>query len=309
MLFKLFVLLVALVVLGGAVAWWLLWSPAPNLPPIKQETLEIGGVERRYLAFVPDRLPAEAPLLIVLHGTGQDGDTIRRYTGGRFEALARQHGFAVAYPDGLDKQWNDCRPKDAKRSAIDDVGFITGLAGALARSRGIDPRTVFVFGFSNGGQMVFRLLSERPDAFTAAAAVGANLPTPEFNTCTREGPTPPLLLAQGMKDPITPFEGGKVTIFGLIDRGRALSAEQTAERFAARNGLTVRQSDRLAPSIARWRWTKGGAAGVERLAFADAGHVVPQPLFRFPRIMGPTPSFDLPAYVVGFFGLAEATDR
>jgi poly(3-hydroxybutyrate) depolymerase len=51
-------------------------------------------MERRYLAFVPDRLPAGAPLLIVLYGTGLDGGTFRRYTGIRFEALVpqdRQH--------------------------------------------------------------------------------------------------------------------------------------------------------------------------------------------------------------------------
>lgn len=264
-----------LLLLGGGVAWWLLWSSAPDLPAIEQRTLRVGDTERHFLAFVPDRLPAGAPLLLVLHGTGQDGETIRRYTGGRFEALARQYGFAVAYPDGVDKQWNDCRPKDTTLSVIDDVGFISAIGESFAKTHGIDPRKVFLFGYSNGGQMVFRLLSERPNAYKGAATMGANLPTPDFNLCVGQGPTPRLLLAQGVKDPIVPFEGGKVTIFGLIDRGRALSAEQTADAFAARNGLTVNESDRLAPTIARWRWTGGGASHVERLAFADAGHVVP----------------------------------
>jgi polyhydroxybutyrate depolymerase len=300
-----FVLL--LLMLGAGTAWWLLWSHFPNLPRLEPQSVGLGNTDRSYLAFVPDGLPAGAALLIVLHGTGQDGDTIRRSTGGRFEALARQDGFAVAYPDGLDGQWNDCRPKDAMHGAIDDVGFISGIAGDVARTHGIDPMKVFVFGYSNGGQMVFRLLSERPGAFKGAATMGANLPTSDFSTCSGEGATPPLLLAQGMKDPITPFEGGKVSIFGLIDRGRALSAEQTAEAFAARNGLTDRRSDQLTPTIARWRWTNGGAAVVEQLAFADAGHVVPQPLFRFPRIMGTTPSFDLPDYVIDFFGLNAAS--
>lgn len=298
-----------LLMLGAGTAWWLLWSHFPNLPTLEPRSVRLGNADRSYLAFVPDGLPAGAPLLIVLHGTGQDGDTIRRSTGGRFEALARQDGFAVAYPDGLDRQWNDCRPKDAMHGAIDDVGFISGIAGDVARTHGIDPMKAFVFGYSNGGQMVFRLLSERPGAFKGAATMGANLPTSDFSTCSGEGPTPPLLLAQGMKDPITPFEGGKVSIFSLIDRGRALSAEQTAESFAARNGLTDSTSDQLAPTIARWRWTNGGAAGVERLAFADAGHVVPQPFVRFPRIMGTTPSFDLPCYIIDFFGLGAPAAR
>ena len=304
---KLLIVVLLLLALGAGAAWWLLWSPAPNLPTLEPRSIRVGDVDRSYLAFVPDRLPAGAPLLIVLHGTGQDGDTIRRHTGGRFDALARQDGFVVAYPHGLDMQWNDCRPKDIKHGLIDDVGFISGIVDTFAQTHAINRQKVYVFGYSNGGQMVFRLLSERPAAFKGAATMGANLPTPDFNTCTGEGPTPPLLLAQGMKDPITPFDGGKVSIFGLIDRGRALSAEQTAEAFAARNGLTNAHSDWLTPTIARWHWTDGGAAGVERLAFADAGHVVPQPLFRFPRIMGRTPPYDLPGYIIDFFGLGAST--
>jgi polyhydroxybutyrate depolymerase len=283
-------------------AWfWLVRVPAAPVPTLgaalDRLTIDVAGTRRTALAYVPKGLAPQSPLLIVLHGTGQDGATIRRYTSFAFDRFADQGGFAVYYPDGLGKAWNDCRPKSG---TADDVGFLDALIERATQDHKVDAGRVHVFGFSNGGQMAFRLASERPGRFAGLATAAATLPTPDYNTCKSEPPTPPILLAHGMDDPISPYGGGHVTIFHLIDRGYAISAEATGVNFAARNGLAAPAPD----GDNRWSVSRNGRPWVTRLAFPNGGHTIPQPHFRFPRLMGGTPTFDLPAEIVRFFGLA-----
>ena len=51
---------------------------------------------------------APAPLIIVLHGFTGSGRAMQRKTG--FDALARAHGFSVAYPSGPHRRWDDSNP-------------------------------------------------------------------------------------------------------------------------------------------------------------------------------------------------------
>src|SRR3954466_11279020 len=82
--------------------------PEPELSaePVKG-TVQVGGRERSYVAFVPAKLAKGAPLLLVLHGSYLDGKRMRRLTGYEFDELADKKGFAVAYPDGYGGTWND----------------------------------------------------------------------------------------------------------------------------------------------------------------------------------------------------------
>lgn len=301
-------LTVIIVLIVGASSYFLV-APRPRQPALTgktvAKTIAVGGTQRTYLAYVPADLPADRPLLIVLHGTGQNGATIRSSTGYAFDTLADSNRFAVLYPDGLHAEWNDCRPKTGRAATVDDVGFVDALIAQAAQEYGVSRERVYLFGYSNGGQMTFRLLSEQPERFAAAAVVGANLATPEYNQCATDQPTPPLLLANGTADPIVPFAGGKVSIFGIINRGFAFSAERTAQHFAERNAAEGPIKQIVAPGVERWSWQKDARSYIERYAFVGAGHVVPQPSYRFPRLMGATPSFNLPQRVIGFFGLSS----
>jgi len=98
---------------------------------------------------------------------------------------------------------------------IDDMGFIRALITRMAQEHGIDPRHVFVLGYSNGGEIAFRLAVETPDEVAAVAALGASLPTPDASSCAQQGRTARVMLANGTLDPINPYEGGKVTAAGL----------------------------------------------------------------------------------------------
>ena len=53
------------------------------------------------------------------------------------------------------------------------------------------------------------------------------------------------MLVNGTGDPINPYQGGVVTLFGFGNRGKAMSAEDSARIFSERNGITT------GPEIAR----------------------------------------------------------
>src|SRR4051794_13354128 len=156
--------LVIIAGLGGVLFGYFVYSPAPAVPQLSgtlhKGTIEIGGLERTYRTYVPRQLANEAPLVVVMHGSGGNGAQIRIETGYGFERLADERGFAVVYPDGYQGYWNACNivgDYTANKLNFDDVGFLTGMVDKLISQLGIDPGRVFATGISRGGHMAFRL--------------------------------------------------------------------------------------------------------------------------------------------------------
>jgi polyhydroxybutyrate depolymerase len=311
---------IIIVVLLGAVAYfYFVYSPLPRQPQlsgkIHQGKINISKHDRSYLAYIPEKLSAQPGLIIAMHGTGMDAVRMRQWTGYELDSLADQHGFMVIYPDGYKGNWNDCRtnsPFEAKKENIDDVGFVQSLINKYEQEQHIDPAKVFVFGFSNGGQMAMRLAMERPRLIGAICAISANLPTPETCSCVSEGLTSKIMLVTGTEDSINPYTGGAVSLFGLKKVGTAISAKATAEHFVQRNGIIAepeilslpRQKASDPTSVQRERWRLSGKAVVELYTINGGGHVIPQPKFRFPRLMGKTTgNFNAPLEAAKFFGL------
>ncbi len=197
------------------------------------------GRTREAVLYLPEGLPAGAPLVIVLHGGGGNWRGIRRIAG--FDRLADEHGFAVAYPQATERQWNDGREPDAYRRGeadADDVGFFDKLIdAALAETRG-DPARVYVTGASNGGMMSFRLACELAERIAAAAPVIANMPARLAEEGCRPARPVPILIMNGTADEAVPYEGGYVTVFGRR-YGRVLSAAESAALWRDINGCAV----------------------------------------------------------------------
>jgi len=64
--------------------------------------MKVGGLTRTYRTYVPQGLAKGAPLVVVMHGAGENGARIRIETGCGFERLADEHGFAVVYPNAYE---------------------------------------------------------------------------------------------------------------------------------------------------------------------------------------------------------------
>ncbi len=175
------------------------------------------GLQRTYyLHLPPQHSPTvRLPLVLALHGGGRaDGDELAKRTG--YNQLADQEGFIAVYPNGIDAQWNDGRGKTARKSDriinIDDVGFLSTLIDHLIRDYNADPRRVYMTGLSNGGMMTLRMGCEAGSKLAAIAPVIANMPVKIANSC-RPGFPLPLLLMNGTRDPMVPWQGGTVRFF------------------------------------------------------------------------------------------------
>jgi len=156
--------------------------------------------------------------------------------------------------------------------------------------------------------MALRLALQTPEQVAGIAIAGASLPIPKDSSCPEQGSVP-LLVVDGEKDPFNPIDGGRVTLFGFGYRGRALSAFDTAHTFAKRLGVTSasrdspRPAEKRRPHLSRWIAVAWRSFPVVCL-LQDRGrwHVVPQPVFRYPRILGhTTTAVDMPKLMIEMF--------
>lgn len=174
--------------------------------------LEHGGLERRYIVYVPDALKdssALRPALLSFHGGGGHAEQQMKTSG--MNRVADRHGFLAVYPDGTSAfgpflTWNAGRCCGyAARRNVDDVGFVRKLIAELVRDFRVDPKRVYVAGHSNGGMLAYRLAAEASELIAGAGIVSADLGV--------DGPAParpvPLVVFHGLKDQNVLWQGGK----------------------------------------------------------------------------------------------------
>lgn len=175
---------------------------------ITKHTFKHKGVVYDYWLYVPQDLPAEAPLVMVFHGYGSKRIPTLQYG---FNLVADKHKFAVCYP---------CGPKDPagknywsigyKYHIInglmrDDVGFAVKLVKHLQREYGFSKHNVFAAGNSNGGAMGYMLAYKAPDVFAAIGSVSGHIMEYMYKRLT---PTPiPIMEVHGRKDPLARWNG------------------------------------------------------------------------------------------------------
>ena len=229
-------LVLAIVGVALTASWYLRWDelPPPEMPGmVEGGVLDHGGLKRSWMAYVPAAKEESPALVMVLHGSMSDGAMARTGTYYSFDVLAERNGFIAVYPDGFDSHWNGCRVNasyQANLKDIDDVGFLRQLVDQMAERYGVDPDRVFATGLSNGGQMVYRLAYEAPDLIAGGAAVIANLPVPDNLGCEPSGQAVPMLILNGTEDPVTPYTGGQINLFGETSRGVVMSSAACSAR-------------------------------------------------------------------------------
>ena len=121
------------------------------------------GKDRAYTLVVPDGYVPTSPypLVLVLHGNGGSGAGARSQTD--LEKVAGGHAIFV-YPDAPGG-WN----LDAPASSNGDVALFDAILFTAHNTLCIDPRRVFVTGFSNGAYMANQLACKRGERIRAVA--------------------------------------------------------------------------------------------------------------------------------------------
>jgi polyhydroxybutyrate depolymerase len=123
----------------------------------------------------------------------------------------RGRGFIAVCPQGTQialpgdhRVWNSGPEYERSSGGADDVLFTRRLIDEVSSAYPIDPRRIYVTGFSNGGQMAYRLALELSDQIAAIAPMsggrlaGGGPPTRAV----------PVLHFHAMADSVYPFEGG-----------------------------------------------------------------------------------------------------
>jgi polyhydroxybutyrate depolymerase len=250
---------------------------------------EYAGHERAYLLHPGSATPKTA-LVLLLHGLGGYGGGIERRT--RFDDAAERAGAVVAYPDAIAAHWND----GWWDSSSDDVGFLSALAAALVNEFGIDPRRVYVAGFSNGAAMAHRLACES-DRFAALAAVSGNLSEHIAGSCSNGDPIS-VLAVQGTDDPIVPY-GVELT----RSMAHWLAHDGCAEPAESVQLPDIDPSDGTRVSLQAHAHCRAGAE-VALYTITGGGHTWPGEDFQWLRFRRPgniSRDFDLNQTLLDFF--------
>jgi polyhydroxybutyrate depolymerase len=155
-----------------------------------------------------------APVVLVLHALGINGDTMEWATG--LSALADREGFVAVYPDAAEganpglpllpdhiRFWN-AGGIFSSAAATDDVAFLDKVLDSLEKQAKVDSKRTYVVGMSNGGMMAYKLAAELSGRFAAMAAVAGMLLTTEFKPTVA---AMPVLHFHGTADPIVKYDG------------------------------------------------------------------------------------------------------
>jgi polyhydroxybutyrate depolymerase len=270
-------------------------SCAGMRPGLNHLTVMSGGQQHDVALALPASFTPNkrVPLVIGLHPSGGTGAAFDQDTG--LGAAATSKGFAAIFPDGGVKQasadgyfWNipgvplvggAAVPRDSR----DDVRFISDVIDHVVKNNCIDPRRVYVTGFSGGARMssmVACRLADRVKAIAPVAglragrAAGADFTEPEATDCRPSRPLS-VLAIHGTDDPTNPFPGGG-------DQRWGYSVERAVTQWASLDHCSgTSATEKIAMQVTRVHYDTCGGGSDVALYRIDAardqggGHIWP----------------------------------
>jgi polyhydroxybutyrate depolymerase len=194
---------------------------------LSEKSIQVDGVERNYLIYLPAGISSgeKLPLVLVLHSGGGTAEGMMKMTG--FNYIAEREKFVAVYPEGQKKQWRDGRIGDDLPKKYDDVKFISNLIDTIIAVYNTDPSRIFSTGISNGGFMSIYLAHKLSAKILGVAPVCANIPDNLKEGFTTEKPVS-LLLINGTEDKLVKYNGGAIG-FGKRSekRGKSIPTSET----------------------------------------------------------------------------------
>ncbi len=120
--------------------------------------------------YVPANVPANAPLVVALHGCRQDAEI---YSKTGWVALAEEWQFTLVYPEqslfnNPYRCWNWFQAEETARGQ-GEVQSIISMIDKMKNDHGIDASRIYVDGLSAGGWLTTILLASYPDVFAGGA--------------------------------------------------------------------------------------------------------------------------------------------
>jgi len=265
---------------------------APTRPPVGDQpeqwtdgSFSHQGRTLAYKLYVPPHAAGASPkarsLVLMLHGCTQNPADFA--AGTQMNALAREHGFVVLYPEqtqhaNAQKCWNWFKPQHQQRGR-GEPALLAALTQSVMAGQDVDPARVYVAGLSAGAAMADILGRCYPDLF-AAVGVHSGLPSGAADnvmsalSAMRSGTSAaPAPLGHGPMPPVIVFHG---------DADATVHPDNGASVVSAARGL--RGADEAVPRITQGNSLQGqrytqtvytaadGQRTVEHWLLHGAGH-------------------------------------
>lgn len=257
-----------------------------SFTPLETRELTYGGYSRPYVLYRPSEAgDGPLPLVLVLHGAGGSKELpLERY--GWLDKAERE-GFLVAAAEALPvsparppsfrgnpRIWNDGSGRWPQGGAgVDDSGYLLAVIDDILDRERVDPRRVYVTGFSNGASMAQHLGFQHPERLAAIAPVSGHL-WDEGDALAR--PLPVLFVA-GAVDPLNPLDDGapRGPCAGGLAKERP-PLRKSVERWARLDGCGAPEQGSLSEKVTRTAWADcAGGSEVALYVVEGLGHQWP----------------------------------
>ncbi len=222
---------------------------------------------RRYRLYRPPGITLweKLPLVVMLHGCGQDASTFATST--RMNRIARQHRFLVLYPEqdrisNVQGCWNWYQTGNGRANG--EAALIMQAVDQVCMLYGADRDRVAVAGLSAGGSMAALLATREPGRFkavimhsgvppgTASSTVSAMqamrgrratatlAATPEGEPTSR----PPLMVIHGGRDHVVASSNGLAAVTAWADAAQARAGSRRTLQRGKRYPMDVTEFTR-----------------------------------------------------------------
>lgn len=279
---------------------------------------------------VPDSMPANAPLVVVLHGCTQSAAAAEP---GGWTAASNVYKFYVVYAqqpssNNATSCFNWFEPGDTTRGGGEALS-IKQMVDAMKAAYSIDPARVFITGFSAGGYMVPAMLATYPDVFSAGAINSggpyrcANSMTEGFSCMSPGVNKTPAAWADLVRNAYPGYAGPRprVSIWHGTNDFTVKSSNLTESMEQWTQVLGIDQTPDTTETVAGFPHKvyrdSAGTALVETYEITGMGHAVPvDPQYSFPgssTVCGATGAYQSDVNLCGvyyqarFFGLTDAS--
>jgi poly(3-hydroxybutyrate) depolymerase len=166
---------------------------------VEKNLITSGGRTRAYYSFVPKKVQAPAPLIVLLHGSGRNGSIMVD----KWKELAKKEGVILVGPDSSDSEsW-----------AIpgDGPDFLRDIVEEVKSRYAINQRRVYLFGHSAGAIYALQLSMFESEYFAATAIHAGALNPRSYSQIRLARRKTPIAIFVGTEDQAFPLKVVRAT--------------------------------------------------------------------------------------------------
>lgn len=181
---------------------------------LSNEAIEVEGLNRTYLLYLPSGFNINEPLPLVLNFHGGAGTANDQLAVADMRDLADSENFILVYPNAhpdsnQETNWQVVTSGDLPFTVPNphsDILFIDELIDHLHLQVNVDLNRVYALGYSNGGGFTFDLGCRLNNKITGIGVVARTMYAETYNNCIVNHPTPVVTIL-GTEDYISEYDG------------------------------------------------------------------------------------------------------